>query len=225
MNRLLLLLASLLLIGSSGRVFAVPCAPGTVADYESLGLAGCSVGDLDFSGFTVEAFPGPSTQIDPASVTLSPISGGFSMSGAALSANAGVLLGLRFVFQVGVAGGLIGGTVALGDTAVTPDGVITSVLDADSAGNAIAIDNGVLIDPVASFSAAPTNFFDVFFELGIDGGVSGSAVAGPNLGSITFAAATPGAAPEPGSIPLLLSSLLALWLLRRRRAAHAPNRA
>ena len=62
-------------------------------------------------------------------------------------------------------------------------------------------------------------------ELGIDGGVSGSAMAGPNLGSITFAPATPGTAPEPGTVALLLSSLLAVVLLRHRRVAHASSRA
>jgi hypothetical protein len=109
---------------------------------------------------------------------------------------------------------------------VTLDGVITSVLlDAGADGTAIAIHIGDIIEPLDSFSTAPTGFYDVFFELGIDGGESGSAMAGPNLGSITFAPATPGAAPEPGTVSLLLASVLAVVLLRHRRVAHASSRA
>jgi hypothetical protein len=214
----------LVLIGSSGRVSAIPCAPGSVADY--VGSAGCSVGGLDFLAFTVEPFPGPGAiQIDPSGVQLVPVSGGFALAiGTPLSADAIDLLGLRFGFNVAAAGGLTGGMVALGDTMVTPDGVITSLLDAGADGTAIAFDIGDIIEPVASFSTAPTGFYDVFFELGIDGGVSGSALAGPNLGSISFTTAS-GTAPEPGTVSLLLASVLALVLLRHRRIAHASSRA
>jgi hypothetical protein len=224
-NRLFLLLAVLVLIGSPGRVSAIPCAPGSVADF--VGSAGCSVGGLDFSNFTVEPFPGPGAiQIAPSGVQLTPVSGGFSLAiGTPLSAGAGDLLGLRFGFNVAAPGGLTGGTIALGDTLVTPDGVITSLLDAGADGTAIAFDIGDIIEPVASFSTAPTSFFDVFVELGIDGGLSGSAMAGPNLGSITFAPASPGTAPEPGTVPLLLASALAVVLLRHRRVAQASRRA
>jgi hypothetical protein len=226
-DKLLVMLASLLLIGSPGGVFAAPCVNGSVSDYVSLGITGCSVGGLDFSSFTVESFPGPAPiQINPSSVQLIPLADGFVLnSGTALSASAGELLGLRFGFHVAAAGGLTGGTVALGDTEVTPDGVITSLLDAGADGSAIAIDIGVDIEPLASFSAAPTSFFDVFFELGIDGGLGGSAIAGPDLGSINFTTATPGTAPEPGTILLLLASVLAVVLLRHRRVAHASSRA
>jgi hypothetical protein len=223
------MLASLLFIGSPGGVFAAACVNGSVSDYVSLGSTGCSIGGLGFSSFTVESFPGPATQIDPSSVALTPASDGFMLtvlpSGTDLSAVAGDLLGLRFGFNVAAAGGLTGGTVALGETDVTFDGVITSILDAGADGIAIAIDTGGIIDPVASFSTAPTSFFDVFVELGIDGGESGLAMAGPNLGSITFAPATPGTAPEPGTVSLLLLSLLAVVLLRHRRVAHASSRA
>jgi hypothetical protein len=221
------MLASLLLIGSPGGAFAAPCVNGSVSDYVSLGSTGCSVGGLDFSSFTVGLFPGPDAiQIDPGSVQLAPDSGGFALTiGTPLSAGAGDLLGLHFGFNVAAAGGLTGGTVALGETDVTFNGVITSLLDAGADGTAIAFDIGDIIDPVASFSTAPTSFFDVFVELGIDGGESGLAMAGPNLGSITFAPATPGTAPEPGTVSLLLLSLLAVVLLRHRRVAHASSRA
>ena len=91
--------------------------------------------------------------------------------------------------------------------------MITSILDAGSAGNAIAFDIGLDAEPVASFSAAPSSFFDVFVELGIDGGTFGSATMGPNLGSISFA--TQATVPEPGVIWLTLMSLLSLLLMRR----------
>ena len=210
---------SLLVVAGAGDAFALPCATTSLADYVSLGSTGCTAGNLSLSGFAVEPFPGPTaTQIDPNSVTLSPVSDGFSMtSGTPLSADAGELLGLRFIFHVSVAG-LSGGTVALGDRTVTEDGAITSILDAGLAGNAIAFDIGVDAEPAASFSSPPSSFFDVFVELGIDGGTGGLAMMGPDLGSVRFASEA--VVPEPGLISLLLMSLLSVLLLNGLPAAR-----
>ncbi len=213
MSRFLWLVSVLLMVGGAGQAFAAACTPGTISDYVSLGSGGCTIGGLSLSDFSVEPFPSATVQINPASVALSPASDGFVMSsGTALSAQAGDLLGLRFLFHVGAVG-LTGGTVALGERAVTEDGAITSILDAGSAGVAIAFDIGVDAEPVASFTSPPSSFFDVFVELGIDGGTFGSATMGPNLGSVSFA--TQATVPEPGVAWLTLTSLLSLLLIRR----------
>jgi hypothetical protein len=206
---------------ATSQLFAAPCVSSTLADYVSLGSGGCSVGALTFSDFAVEPFPGPgAVQIAPNNVALAPISGGFSLtSGTALSAASGELLGLHFDFHVS-ATGLSGGTIALGDTSVTPDGAITSILSAGAAGDAIAFDIGLDAEPVASFTSASASFFDVFVELGIDGGPSGSAVAGPNLGSVTFATQSV-TVPEPSTFSLLFVplgfALLRMLVQARRR--------
>ena len=98
---------------------------------------------------------------------------------------------------------------------------ITSILSAGAAGDAIAFDIGVDAEPVASFNTAPASFFDVFVELGIDGGPFGAAVAGPNLGSVTFATQS-ATVPEPSTLSLLFGTLgftllVALFQARRRR--------
>jgi hypothetical protein len=219
MRRVLVLVSIWLLLGGAGQAFAGLCVPGTVTDYVSLGSGGCTIGSLSFSNFSVEAFPSATAQIDPSGVVLIPSSDGFVLSSDELSAQAGELLGLRFLFLLN-APQLIGGTVALGERTVTENGAITSILSADSAGVAIAFDIGLDAEPVASFTSAPSSFFDVFVELGIDGGTFGAATMGPNLGSVSFASQATVPVPEPGVLWLMLSSALSLLLLRRPRPAR-----
>lgn len=196
---------------------AAPCKPGLLSDYT--GLANCTIGGLTFSGFSVELFPGATLQIDPTMVMLSPVDGGFGIGSTPLSALAGDLLGLRFLFQVSSGQPLTGGTIALGDDrSVIPDGVITGLLSAGAAGDAIAFDIGIDAQPSASFVAAPASFFDVFVELGIDGGTGGQAAIGPTLATVRFAPAVQ-QVPEPASLSVAALGLLALVAGRRRRAA------
>ena len=219
MKKLLTLASLVLLLGGAGEALAVPCANASLSDYVSIGATGCSTGGLTLSSFSVEAFPGPAaTQIDPASVTLAPFANGFSLlSGTALSASAGDLLGLRVLFHV-TATNLFGGTISLADRSVTPDAAITAILDAGTLGNAIAFDIGVDAAQSAAFSTPPSGFFDVFVELGIDGGLSGSASAGSHLASVSFATQP---IPEPDTALLLGIGLLGIVLLRRLRPQYS----
>jgi hypothetical protein len=205
-------------VGAIGSASAAPCAPASLSAYAALGSGGCTVGSLTFSDFVVEAFPGPTaTQIAPASILVAPVANGFSLSSAnILTAAAETLLGLRFLFDV-TGPSITGGTVALGsDRTVSGDGVITGLLDAGSAGNAIAIATADASDTPASFVSSPAAFFDVFFELGIDGGTTGSASLGASLATLTFdAAAAP--IPEPSVAALSLLGLIALLAQRRWR--------
>jgi hypothetical protein len=191
---------------------ALPCLPGTLSDYVALGAGGCSIGGTAFADFAVEPFPGGAIDLDPGTILLTPIAGGFALgTDEAVVAGAGDFFGLRFLFHVEDAGGLDGGTIRLGESRVEPDGVNTALLDAGAFGNAIAFDIGDgLPELVASFDAF-SSFFDVFVEIGIDAGITGSAALGPDLGSVTFG--VPIGVPEP---PALLLWVLGLIALQRR---------
>jgi hypothetical protein len=191
---------------------ALPCLPGTLSDYVALGAGGCSIGSTAFADFAVEPFPGFAVDLDPGTILLTPITGGFALSAdEAVVAGPGDFFGLRFLFHVEDPDGLDGGTIRLGESRVEPDGVNTAVLDAGAFGTAIAFDVGDgLPELVASFDGFST-FFDVFVEFGIDAGIGGTASLGPDLGSVTFD--VPVGVPEP---PALLLWVLGLIALKRR---------
>ena len=207
-------------LGGIGAATAAPCPTASLAAYQSMGVVACSVGALNFSDFSVEAFPGPTAQqIAPGGILVTPIAGGFSLSSVLpIAALAGDLFGLRFLFDVG-APFLAGATVALGTTSsLSGDGNVTALLDAGPAGNAIAIAIDGFSDTPASFASAPSASYAAFLELGIDGGTFGSAGLGPQLASLTFVQAQ--AVPEPGTIALSLLALAALFKSRRRSSAR-----
>lgn len=208
----------LLLAGSVGGAQAAPCAADLLSNY--LGAAACEAGAVTLSGFTIEPFPGATSDIDPTAVTLVPVSGGFDLVAATgLAAATGELLGLRLLLQVSAAA-LSGGSIALGSgAAATADGVVTGLLDAGAAGNAIAIVTEGLSFPMESFSAT-ASFFDIFVELAIDGGTAGSASLGPALASLRFATAAV-AVPAPAPWALLALGLLGLAASRRRAPTAA----
>jgi len=200
---------------------AAVCVAGSVGSYVVLGATGCTVGGLTFSDFVVDAFPGPTAQqIAPGSLSLAPIAGGFTLSSrAGIVADAGDLFGFRLLFNV-FGPSLTGGTVAFGpDRSATGDGVLTALLDAGAAGNAIAVVIDGFQDTPASFASAATGNYAAFLELGIDGGTDGSAALGPELASLTFAAGNIAPVPEPETALLTLSGLIVLAARRRRTAA------
>jgi hypothetical protein len=209
-------LVSAVLVGLGGPAQAASCVAGSLATYESLGATGCTIGALTISTLVVEDFPGPAAQqIDPGTVLVVPTSNGFTLGSTVASAAASELLGLRFTITAGAASGfsLSGASVALADRSVSPDGALTAILDAGAAGTAIAFDIGVDAQPAASFASTAASAYDLFFELGIDGGSAGSASAGPQLAALSFAIAIP----EPRSALLLGLGLLALAANRRRQ--------
>ena len=214
---------ALALLSCTGLATAAPCPTASLTAYVALDPGGCTIGSLNFADFFVDAFPGPTaTQIAAASILLSPIANGFALSsGSALSAGANELFGLRFLFHVG-ASSLTGGTVALGSSfAVGGDGVITALLDAGAAGNAIALAIDGFSDTPASFASMSRNDYSAFVEIGIDGGTAGSARLGQQLASLTFAADTVTPVPEPSVAALTLVGLIGIAALRRRRSRSA----
>ncbi len=206
----------------SGTALAAPCTSARLSAYVALGSGGCSVGALTFSDFSIAAFPGPTAQqIAAGGISLAPVAGGLALrSDGSISAAAGDLLGLRFLFDV-AASALTGATVSFGSAAsASGDGALTGLLDAGVAGTAIALVIDGFADTPESFTSAPANFYAAFFELGIDGGTFGAASLGPELASLTFTTvAAP--VPEPSVAALSLIGLAGLFGARLRRNRRA----
>jgi len=243
MRRLLLLGAALLQFGLVAPVFAVPCAPQTLAQYILLGVTGCTVDGVEFRDFSEveDALLSPrATRIASTAVTLTPFTDasglGFSLSSATpLVDNAGgQFLELFFGFTATPAPGrsFTSNTITLDSSAfASGEGAITLIEDKCLNGSftsptlgcpptstiqltAFAVDGISDLTETATF--APASFFDVFIDLIVDGGpdfFTGQATLGPTLGE--FRLTQVGAAvPEPASWMLLLSALLALGALR-----------
>lgn len=222
---LLRVTAPLILCGST--MFGAPCVSGTLQSYINLGVTGCTVGGVDYSAFAIVPGQNGATQINPNSITVTP--GGTQYLTMLLltlnqTANPGTLL--ESIFRVRTAGLLTGASVTLGSPVVTGDGAATGILDVCAGGMfagtaptgcsatagstaAFAIAGGPnqLFDSVAF---APNSFFDIFFDISVDGGASGSAV----LSSATLGV---NAAPEPSAILFVAAGIGAIGFLRLRR--------
>jgi hypothetical protein len=216
-----------LMLAGASMIYADPCAPGTLQDYIDLAPGGCAIGVVTFTNF--ETAPGQNfaTPIDPAAVQVTP---GGSPSLPRLtftvdqSADAGELFELFFRFNA-LASILSGDAMLLGPASATEDGVVIASQDI-CPGGAFAGSTplgcpGVpssLITFAAEFGssnsdsaqfAPPTNFFDIFVDLVIDGGTSGTA-------HLESAAVQISAVPEPATV-LLVGTFLGGLALRRLR--------
>lgn len=218
---------------ATGSAVGAPCTSTSLSDYLTLGPC-----DLGGTGITVDNFrlftplPTGTTPINPTAVTVNPLlSPAGLFFGLGQTADAGELFGIRFGFSVASAG-LAGTTLELLNASATGDGVVTAIqglclgsLFVGDPGNggtcagsapppviAFAIDG--LSDPVQPQTFPVSSFFDVFVELSVDGGPSGSAALGAF--SLTFAGAR--AVPEPAGLGLAALGLVALaaWTRRRR---------
>ena len=230
MRRLLLGAVFVLAIPNLGT--ASPCVPGTLANYIALGAGGCSVGGTTFFDFSANSLLQGATPIAAADIAVNPLASAIGLAfGFNVNAGAGDL------FDVLIGYGVNGGSfetnsLYMTGSSVTPDGAITAIEDkcigGTYAGNdpstacsgtalfppLIVFDIGVLADLSETALFAPSSFFDVFTEITIDGGLSGSATLN---GAVTNQF---GEVPEPSAILLVGSGLFGLWARRRRRV---PN--
>lgn len=216
---------------------AAPCLPASLAAFVSGGacelVSGATVFHLD--DFRVESvLPAGTTPIDPGTVSVTPFGGPAGLLfGIGQGAGAGELFGMRFGFSV-AASGLAGSGLELVGAAAAGDAGITVIQglcrDANYTGDpgicpaaeALAIASAFadpsLSDPVQHLDFPVTSFFDVFFEIAIDGGQQGRA----SLPQLRFEVVS-AQVPEPAAAALVLAALGALaW---SRRAPKPPRRA
>lgn len=212
------------LFGSA--LFAAPCVSGTLQSYINLGVTGCSVGGVDYSAFSLVPGQFGATQISPGSINVTP--GGTQLQTMLLlslnqTASAGMLL--ETIFRVRAAGLLSTASIALNSPTVTGDGAVTGILDVCAGGNfAGSAPSGcpttarsALVFATAggpnqlsdSVSFVPTSFFDIFFDVSIDGGSTGSA-------TLTSTSLGVNAVPEPSAIILVALGIGAIGIRRYR---------
>jgi hypothetical protein len=197
----------LLAITAPGLVLAGPCVAGNLNSYFGLGPQGCDLGSVRFSNFSLLSGSGFSTALDPAAIQVTPFTN-LNTSGFLFALNttaaSGQVFETNFSFTASALAGILGsGTVGIGGSTVTPDGVNTGLAIFTPGGNAIAFDNGLTAS--LSESANLGLLFSTVTELSftIDAGLSGSSTL--NQGSISFTTV-----PEPSSLSTM--SVLALAL-------------
>jgi hypothetical protein len=232
-------LVALVLVLGCASARALPCASASLGDYLALGAGGCTVGGLTFSGFSLPDVLSPmASAIDPGVVAVAPVSGAQG-SGLQLrfdpvqSAGTGEFLALRLGFDVqgsGITGAQAAllGPVAIGDAAITlvedvclgasfADPVNLVCAGATQSLAAIAIES--FVDNPVGAPIGPLDLAGVVAEIGIDGGLAGSALlAGAELRFLQAAAV-----PLPSSLSLLALAALtaALTCAARRKSPRA----
>ena len=213
------------LFGSA--LFGAPCLSGTLQSYINLGVPGCSVGGVDYSAFSLVPGQFNATQISPANINVTP--GGSQLQTTLLltynlTDSAGGMF-LESIFRVRASGLLTGASISLSSPTVTGDGAVTGILNVCAGGSFAGTapsgcpttEKSALVFAIAggpnqlsdSLSFAPSSFFDIFFDVTIDGGTNGRA---------TLPSATLGvnAVPEPSAILLVALGIGAIGIRRYR---------
>lgn len=216
------------LFGALALTAPVDCSPGSLQSYLNLAPEGCSIDDKIVLGFTaLDPLPGGS-EISPDSILVTPLptplNPGFRFD---INANAGAaeLLQSRFAFAVLANPG--GQPVArvrstLGGSLASPDGAVTAVTDLCLGTTFVAGTCGGTSDTLILFDIGvdallqdsrvfgPIQTVGVANDIVVDGGLNGSA----SLSSFTIRFQE---VPEPATFVSVITSLLALTLLRHRR--------
>jgi hypothetical protein len=240
MGRVQRCLGLLALLLACAHARAAPCLSQSLTDYLTLGAAGCSIGGITFTDFSLPTVFPPASAIDPTSVTLSPVSSalgtGFSVAlGAAapVTASPGEFFSLRLGFNV-AASGLNGAYASLlapipmGDASITlledfcPGAAFsdpTNLTCAAAPINLVAFAIEGIADNPVSTSFGPFDLLGVVADIGVDAGLSGTAaLAGAELRFLTGIAAVP----VPSSLALVAIASLALWLITAAASRRRP---
>jgi hypothetical protein len=225
MRNYLLAAAFVLTVSVPSPAAPVACVAGTLADYIALGTDGCTLGPATVADFESGVLLLSAVEILPADVTVTPLAGIGLDFGVTRSAAAGDLFDILIRYSLSGAS-LSENTLSMTGTSATGDGVVLAIEDkctggtyagadpttpcSDTPVTAIVVQDafGLVSPDVVSFPVR--SFFDVFVEIPVDGGLSGSAEID---GAVRTAFAS---APEP-SMMLILGFGLAAALARRRR--------
>jgi hypothetical protein len=202
------------------------CVNGTLASYELLGSAGCSIGGNTVASFAVVTGITGAVPIDPASVNVMPTGG--TLNPALVfetdqQAGAGTLL--EAIFTYTIASGVYGADmITLSGSSETGDGAVTDTQNFCAGGNfgpdgvtgcsgstsgALLTLDGVQNEDQTTLPGS--NLLSITDDFVLDGGTFGSASGG------TFADRF-NVTPEPASVVLLGGTGLLLIGLRKLRS-------
>jgi len=222
-----LLLASFFVLAFPSVSNASPCTTMSLSAYAALGAGGCTIGAYTVADFvSTTLLPPPDADpIDPDTVTVTPVpSVGLDFGLDAFTQTIQLDLLIRFTLS----GPPLGSAqLSLANTTATGDGSVSAIQDTCVGGTFQSVDptspcsgtpntlialhtDADLVSPVGD--TFPVNsFFDVFVEITLDSGPSGTASAGTV--STRFATLS---VPEPSVVVLLAAALAAIHARRHR---------
>lgn len=219
--------------------FAAPCPISTLAVYQALGSAGCTIGSFRFSNFGL--LQQPTGSVPFSVVTVTPIAVGLDFSVNASAATGTLFEDLISYRVTGIGASLNGASLFLTGSSTTDDGAVTVVenlcigglfLGADGVSGCggarrdlIVIDTfGFGADPPISLAFVSAASLAVVTDIAVDGGTAGLASLRGSA-SNRFAVAAVNGVPEPGAFLLVMAGLLALFgsSSRAARFFRAPR--
>lgn len=221
--KLLLFGVAALLGFAEGAIGSVMCTPGTLASYEGLGSAGCTIGSTTLSGFNTPSGISLSTPISPSSIFITPQgdtgnpSLTFDISATAVNGQI-----LEALINYSISGELFtSASIAASGTSTTGNGAVTDVQNyclggsfdstgvlncgSGSTGDLVVLGDG---NDSAAFKGAA--FIAVTNDITLDSGGAGtgnSAAGGVFTSTVVVA--------EPRDLGLLAALLLGVAFLRR----------
>lgn len=209
MKNALRLVVAILTLSFAGWAGPIECVSGSLQSYIDLQLDGCTIGDKRLFDFQPLEIPGAATPIPVANIIVNPIidvplNAGLSFV-VDTAAGPGEFLDARFGFRIQVLPGGIpirGLQLDLMGASATGDGAVTTISQ-----DLIAFQTAFDSQTTARSTFPPVVDFAVINDIGMDGGLAGSA-------SLFSADSRFSQVPEPGTWALLSLSLTGLWVLR-----------
>lgn len=187
MRRLFYVTAAILM--SAFCSAASTCTNGTLADYIALGSGGCTIGVDTISNFQVASGIAGATPISPFDISISASGSGLNLSlTVSVDQTAAANSELEALFSYQLSGGsFVGESSTLSGASETGDGAVTDIENVCAGGMfapgmptgctgmsaTLTTLDGVQNQNSTNFPAR--TFFDVFTDLTLDGGLSGSA--------------------------------------------------